>query len=400
MAAGKPPYDPVKTVEAMFMGSVARIAYVMKDPVNYAPATKAVLAETAKKFQDALDDCEIRILEAKWYLERQLEVNKARREAKAREESAASAKRKRDEAQDLQDKAHNADGESAPKRVKTQEPEDPVQGPIKTQQKPQQTSPIVETGSLSTAAASKPAPQPAPDPPQKAATAHAVEASPETTRAEANASQAPAATASKVQEKPKPPEPVLPPERTMTQTTADDFPKPTPQDTPAENHDAFTFESMFGEPSADLMDATGSDMPFDLDDLGGETYTGDGGNMNLPDNSLNSLLPGLESYANQAGDDTGFNMPAPSTNLNGVTAGLDGITDLGVTSSENPPNPQSQQPQQITNINDFSLPSLGGPNEFDEFLNANDLNFDEANNFEDNGLLNLEDNMDFDSMFS
>src|ERR1700712_4460780 len=97
MATSRPPYDPVKTVEAMFMGSVARIAYVMKDPVNYAPATRAVLAETAKKFQDALDDCEIQILDAKWYLEHQLALNKARREAKAREDTAASTKRKRDE---------------------------------------------------------------------------------------------------------------------------------------------------------------------------------------------------------------------------------------------------------------------------------------------------------------
>ncbi|ETI21520.1 hypothetical protein G647_07867 [Cladophialophora carrionii CBS 160.54] len=407
MAASKPPYDPVKTVEAMFMGSVARIAYVMKDPVNFAPATKAVLAETAKKFHDALDDCEIQILNAKWYLERQLAANRARREAKARDDSASSAKRKRDEVQEVQDKAQHAEGENAPKRVKTQEPEEAVPPPP-PQPNPQQPSPVQKPAPQPAVAPSKPTAQPAQQPRDKPATAKPPDKPKVSVTTDVKPPQPPTPPATKSHGQPKPPEPLEPPERTMTQTTTDDFPKPTPQDTPASGTEAFNFESMFGEPSAEMMDSGGNDMTFDLDNFGGDGYGGDSDNLNLQDSSLNSLLPGLESYANQTGDDGGFGMPGPTNN--GVPPG----NDLAGEASQNDISAgqqlqQQQQQQQPpppppANLNDFSLPQLG-PNEFDDFLNANDMSFGDNINLDGDGMMNMDnlDNInvdDFDSMFS
>ncbi|KIW33380.1 uncharacterized protein PV07_00236 [Cladophialophora immunda] len=398
MATTKPPYDPVKTVEGMFMGSVTRIAYAVKDPLNYAQSTKAVLAETAKKFQDALDDCEVQILEAKWYLERQLALNKTRRETKAREDSAASAKRKRDESKEAQETAQIADGENAPKRVKTQEPESPVQ----PQPKAQQPSPAQKPAppptvaantnaahSLAGSAEKNPTPKP-PDKPKVSVTT------------DIKSSQPAVVPASRPQE--KPPETAQPPESTMTQTTTEEFPKPTPQDTPAEANEAFNFESMFGEPSADMMDGSNNDMNFDLDNLG-DGFGADPSNLNMQhDASLSSLLPGLESYANQAGADANFGMPGstvnglPPTNAT-FSSGIGG--SMGADNNINNTQFQHQQPANVS-VNDFGLPALG-PNEFDDFLNANAMNFDEnvaLGNDNINNLDNMENmEFDFESMF-
>ncbi|OAP62728.1 hypothetical protein AYL99_01955 [Fonsecaea erecta] len=398
MATTKPPYDPVKTVEGMFMGSVTRIAYAMKDPLNYAQSTKAVLAETAKKFQDALDDCEVQILDAKWYLERQLALNKARREAKAREDGAASAKRKREESKEANETAQTADSENAPKRVKTQEPESPVQA----QPKAQQPSP-----------AQKPAP-----PPTVAPTASAVQSLPGSTEknptpkppdkprvsvtTDMKAAQPTVGPASRPQE--KPPDTAQQPESTMTQTTTEDFPKPTPQDTPAEANEAFNFESMFGEPSADMMEGNNNDISFDLDNLG-DGFGADPSHLNMQeDASLSSLLPGLESYVNQTGDDANFGMSVPTVNglpppTDATARGVGG--GMSVDNNANNAQLQHQQPVNVS-VNDFGLPALG-PNEFDDFLNANAMNFDESVGLGNDNMTNLDnmENMDFDfeSMF-
>lgn len=386
MAAAKPPYDPVKTVEGMFNGSVTRIAYALKDPANYAQSTKAVLAETAKKFQDALDDCEIQILEAKWYLEHQLALNKARREAKAREESAAAhAKRKHDEIKDEQEKTLDVEKENAPKRVKTAEPEEAI--PTQQPSQPPESS------------------QPPPNPPatapngiNKAASPKAQEKPTVAVSPDARKAQPAAAPPSKPQEKPpqnqqsklqdKHPQNLQIPESATTQVTAEEFPKITPQDTPAGGNDDFNFVSMFGEPSGDNTDAAGNDMTFDLNLGSGFDADTAAHNMNVQDSSLNSLLPGLESYANQAGDDNNFNMGG-NTNTGTSGSGLD--IGAGMANDNNT--------QQQINVNDFSLPALG-PNEFDDLLNSNDMNFDDTINLNDDGLMNMESmDMDFDSMF-
>ncbi|EXJ63460.1 uncharacterized protein A1O5_11509 [Cladophialophora psammophila CBS 110553] len=400
MATAKPPYDPMKTVEGMFMGSVTRIAYAMKDPLNYAQSTKAVLAETAKKFQDALDDCEVQILDAKWYLERQLALNKARREAKAREDSAASAKRKREEPKDAQETAQTADGENAPKRVKTQEPESPVQA----QPKPQQPSPAQKPTPSPAVAAHTNAAQPLPGPAEK--TPQPPDKPRVSVTTDMKTSHPAVVPASRPQE--KPPETAQQPESTMTQTTTEEFPKPTPQDTPAEANEAFNFESMFGEPSADMMDGTNNDMNFDLDNLG-DGFGADASQLNVQqDASLSSLLPGLESYANQTGDDANFGMPG--TTANGLPPQINaggGSAVRGAMGVDNNATNTQIQHQQLPNVsvNDFGLPALG-PNEFDDFLNANAMNFDENVGLGNESMTNM-DNMesmenmefDFESMF-
>lgn len=384
MASTKPPYDPVKTVEGMFNGSVTRIAYAMKDPLNYAQSTKAILAETAKKFQDALDDCEVQILDAKWHLERQLALNKARREAKAKEESAANAKRKRDESKDLRDTSQPVDRESASKRVKTDEPEEPmpsvqaVQPAVQPQVEP---TPPITPASLPHKSPVKSDPPKSKEPDKdkgkpKAPMSTPVQ-QPPSIQAESKPSQNPPAKVPAKQPKlaesaPQPLPP--PPEPVQTQFVPMEV---NLQDTPATATEDFNFVSMFGDASAgDLMDSANNDMPFNLNfEVDADAVAA------AQDSSLTSLLPGLESYANQTGDDSSFNLGAAP-----------GPADLN--------NMSQSYPQGPTATADFGLPTLG-PNEFDDFLNSNDMTFDNAL---DDGMMNMDNmdsmEMDFDSMFN
>lgn len=391
MATTKPAYDPVKTVEGMFNGSVTRIAYALKDPLNYAQSTRAVLVETAKKFQDALDDCEIQILDAKWYLEQKLAANKARREAKAREDLATSTKRKRDEVKDVQEKVVEVGGENAPKRVKTAEPDEATQ-PSQPQQEPSQQPPQVPK--LPTVK-SEPVPHVAQKPAEKTPARRKSAEKPQApVKQEVKTSHIPPppAPAPKIPE--KPPEKAPATENTMQAPTFDDFTKATPHDTGNED---FNFVSMFGDPSTDMMAGAGNDMNFDMGL--GDNYDAGATNLSLQDSSLNSLLPGLESYANQAGDDNPFNMPNMNSNANinnnnnnsnnnNMVTGAAGSDAVAMGTNNN----TLQEP-------DFSLPALG-PNEFDELLNSTDMNFDGSVDFDDNAMGNMENmDFDFDSMF-
>ncbi|EXJ78640.1 hypothetical protein A1O1_09041 [Capronia coronata CBS 617.96] len=368
----------------MFNGSVTRIAYAIKDPLNYAQSTKAVLAETAKKFQDALDDCEIQILEAKWYLEHQLALNKARREAEAREESAAHAKRKHEEIKDEPEKAApENERENAPKRVKTAEPEEPVALKQQPSQSPSQRPPPLPAATAvpngTNNAASKTG-----EKPKASVTTEVKKAKPPTATAPAPPPR----------QQDKPSQSVQIPEKAMPQPTAEEMPKITPQDTPGAGNEDFNFVSMFGEPSGDNLDGAGNDMNFDLNLGNGFDAESAAQHLNVHDSSLNSLLPGLESYANQAGDDNSFNM-GDSTNTQTANGG--GGTDIGGGGMTTDNNAQQQ-----INITDFSLPALG-PNEFDDLLNSNDMTFDDSLNLNDDGMMSMENmenmDMDFDSMF-
>lgn len=82
VSPSKIPYDPIVSVEGMYKGSVrpnislawkditliiprwqlTRLGYFFKDPKRYGDATLAVLRETAKRYDDALDDCLIQIV--------------------------------------------------------------------------------------------------------------------------------------------------------------------------------------------------------------------------------------------------------------------------------------------------------------------------------------------------
>lgn len=323
-------YDPVTSIEGMFNGCITRVAQAIKDPVHFGPSTKGVLLECSKRFQDALDDCEVQILEAKFYLENQLAQNEARREAKAREEGTATTKRKHDQIQDPEEKAENA------KRVKLED-----QKPPEPANSEEQSEPIKAPESRH----SEPEPQEQPRQP----TPEPVETSkPEPP---------------KVPDKPPTKSPEKPPEEPVSQTPGMiDFPQPTPNATPAPTNDEFNFESMFGDPSADAGAGEG-DIAFDLnlvDDFGNAL---DGTNdANPPDQDLNSLLPGLDEYANQAADDGDQAMK--------INSDLPALPDIG-------------------------------PNDFDAFLDANDFNTDGSMNLNDDPMSNLEnlDGIDFDSMF-
>ena len=338
MAAAAKPYDPVARCQGMFNGCVMRLAQAIKDPINYGDSTRLVIQECAKQYQDALDDCEIQILDAKWYLEHQLALNKARREAKAREESAAVAKRKHDQIQEAGEKEDRAD---EAKRVKLDTPKPEA---AKKSPEPQKQE--------------KPTPEPTK--PQPAAPASKPEE--------------PKKPEQKQPEKPvkKPPEPAKAPEKPPDQPTEEpssqamtDLFQSTPQVTPAPTNDDFNFVSMFGDPSQDVgvgdddeNNNDNDDMNFDLDlgDGFASNLGGDDNNQNQGED-LDSLLPGLDSYANQTENDNNANS---------------------------------------NHAMNFDLPPLDGPNEFDAFLDAN--NFEGDMNLTEEAM-NME-NMDFDSMFA
>ena len=317
--------DPVRTIEGMYSGTVTRIAYAFKDHANFGQSTKAIIQECSKQYQDALDDCEIQILDAKWYLEHQLLLRKQKREAKAREEQAATAKRKHSEIEDEAEKEHDQ------KRVKVND--------APKEDEPDVAPPAIET----------PPKQKTPEKPKEKPT-------PEKQPSPA---------------KPADPEPEKPPE------VNDEFsipPEPTPADpgtvATMEGADDFNqFESMFGEVTGDDGGGEpGGDIGFDLvDDVFGDSVNDSSNNVGgMEPSDLNSLLPGLESYANQ-----------DSTNAT------------------------QNQESSITQAMDFGLPELGGPNEFDMMFETGDFDGTAMEgNMNDDVNVDLDPNMDFESMFS
>lgn len=349
MATTKPLHDPVKTLEGMFNGSVTRIAYVLKDPTNFGQGTKAILAETAKKFQDALDDCEIQILEAKWYLEHQLSLNKAKREARAKEESAISAKRKHDDMKESEAVDQEV-SENLAKRVKT---EDAINAQVK-----QETS-VLDVSD--------------PEPKQDVKT-------------EQNKIEQPTTEAQSedTQDQSKPPEAheeIEYPENTQNVNTQnsvqpsieDGFAKGLPQETPIETNDDFNFVSMFGEPTAEGVEGGENGIPFDLN-LGDEFST----NMNDTTTTLQNQDP-MEAL-----NTTTDLQQQPSQPL-----------DSAFNATNTTDNPSAGT------ANNFDLANLG-PNDFDAFLNDNDFgdpNLDSNMNLTEEAMMDME-NLDFDSMFN
>ena len=306
-------YDPMKTVEGMFNGSMILIGRAFKDPSANGPETRKVLSQTSKKFQDALDDCEIQISDAKWYLEHQLALNKDRREAKAAEETA-SAKRKLDAMKGPEEAEDSAEtNELSPKRQKVLEEDTILEA----------SAP--ETGSLVTESREEAEIK------EAMATAH------EATQATSSSTDIKLPPPKPQIQIPRPPD--LPSKESARPSTSEGFLKSTPQDTPA--NEAFNFESMFGEPSMEIGD-NDLDLAFDINPESFESA------INLDDpSSLDSLLPGVESYANQAGVDTSLNMSdaQPELALPGTGDGLPSLND------------------------NFGLPEIG--NAFDSLLGEN-----------------------------
>lgn len=341
MATAKPSgYDPVKSIEGMYHGTLTRIAYAFKDAVNFGPSTKDIIQECSKRYQDALDDCEIQILEAKWYLEHQLVVRKQKREARAREEQAATAKRKHSEIEDTAEK------EQENKRLKVED-----------------TSPEAEqktsSGADPTVASAAPA-QPKVESP-------------------AVVKDEPAQQKKVTPEKPA----AAPPNKPTDQnddffTSAKQTPDPGTVATMEEANDFDQFESMFGEPAGGDGGGGDGDLEFDLglnDDVFGESVNDTNNEQNGNDASdLNALLPGLDSYANQ----------------DSTANGTGEVT-------------QNQQNNTTTQALDFGLPDLEGPNEFDMMFDSENFGdampMDGDPNLNDDDA-NLDLNMDLESMFN
>lgn len=274
-------------------------------------------------------------LDQKWYLEWLLAMNRARREQKASESTSTTAKRKLDSMIDAVEGVADETRENPAKRVK------------------------VDTKTDSAAAA----PVPMELPLEYATTAI------ENATGKPTAKEGPSSESKSIDQEVEkgtsdqldPEEQTIPlvvtPEKPIegahvhdTKPAAIDF---TSQDGPktsgpvsstGENQD-FNFDSMFDDPG-DAADPNAGAMSFDMD-VGTDPFANamsDPNNMgqgNRP-TSMDSLLPGLEMYANQTSDD-----PMMNFNSNG---GMDGMGGMGGAS---------------TNI--FDLPDLGDST-FDDLL--------------------------------
>jgi hypothetical protein len=322
--------DTITTLEGTYNGLIIRMGYAIKDPANFGASTRVIFQECSKQFQDALDDCQIQIDRAKWYLEDQLRQRKEAR-AKAQEQQSAPAKRKHDEIEELTETGTEA------KRPKVQqsEPEPPAQeieqAAVQPADEPREPSPQPPKQPEAQVNGDKDAPEPAADD-----TANSIDDlfddQPEPTEQPQPAAPRPAPS----QEKP---------------AELDDFlnsNRPSPSADPGTaggtiDGEDFNFTSMFGDPTGDDGGMGGDGDPgFDLNPMGEDdfaaTFGGDGQNDSLGDmTDLNALLPGVESYANQ-------DQPATLGDQTNAAAPMD-----------------------------FSLPELSGPNEFDAMLDGLDL---------------------------
>ena len=297
-------YDPLKVAEGMLNGAITRIALTLRDPKQYGKATPAVLASTAKLYQDALDDVEIQILEVKWLLEQRLADNKKKREAAEKIIETASAaaspaaKRKQD----------GSDGTalSPPKRARSELRVSPETEAfvVKPSDSPAPTK-LLEVPSTST----RPSPQP------------------EANKGEDNDSMLPTDNKQKDQQVRPDPSPL--PDQPFD---VDDFARPSNHGTPAHtNEEMDMFDSMFGDPDdliTDAINANSNDdaMNFEFDDapvtnndeavVVDQTDTSKNDFSQLQDpaqsqplpqdsmaqSSLENILPGLEQYAGQTDD--------------------------------------------------------------------------------------------------
>lgn len=360
-------YDPAKAIEGMFNGCVTRLGYVLKDPENYRSSTPYILAECSKRFQDALDDCEITILNAKWYLEQKLAENRRKREAeaeaKAKEASAANAaaKRKHDE---ISEPSEPQPAETPTKRAKPGDESPPKPSTAS------QNSPSVKSQSKPTESSQQPV--------------KAQSQTQSSTKEDSNPTE---------QEKPAQDEKKQ--EQSVqsdSQFNADDYVKPSPPPTSAlTNDNEDFFESMFGEPTEDANDmANADDMNLDfLNEFVQDSTLNDSTTnnttqtqtqsqtqtqtqtqtqppnqtQNTQQSSLNSFLPGLEQYANQT-DDTN--------------------TALNIDTQNEEPNPFTSEfePNIFDSMLNDSLEAFGGDGT--DFANVNVGNPDDTNiNFDD-----------------
>ena len=282
-----------------------------------------------------MDDCEIQIvsslrstiptcltkitkLEAKWYLEHQLAINQARRAQKASENAHAVNKRKLDLVTDEQNGDAEKTEENPAKRIKVQDTkeskglvaegkatrvEDAEAAAIDATQNPNVNN---EPPAQSTEAANEPVEET--DRPNQAAE-----------------SSQPTATAPK-----KPPDlnttnginPI------STDFASQEEPKTSGPATSIDENQGFNFDSMFDDAN-EGGDGNNADLDFDME-LGTDAFSNvisGQNNKGQADKSasLGSLIPDLETYANQTADEM---MNFNSSNADGAGNEFD-LPDLG-----------------------------------------------------------------------
>lgn len=293
---GELDHHPLQTIEGMLKGSLKRLGDFFKDPQNFGSMTHDVLKGTGQRYQEALDKCEIQILNAKWMLEYELEQIRAKRAPKP-VEAVNVVKRKHDEIDTTTVPTGNT------KKAKNEDAEADhlftLDGILKD----------METENTDAQGAAKSS---APD----ASSAATETANPSTDSA--------ATTDTKKEQNSSPAEEKI--EATSEQEPNSVVPEP-PQEPKSVTDQNMDFDSMLeglGDNNdinfddLDNLDATNS---FDMALSDSQNF---GNNEDGGDTSLNSLLPGLESYAkstedpaNASGNPTstatdGGNMPATS----------------------------------------------------------------------------------------
>lgn len=388
-AAKAKPYDPIKAVEGMFNGSVTRIAQVLGNPKLYGDSTPYVLGECAKRYQDALDDCEISILDMKWYLEQKLRENKERREAaKAQETGTPSVKRKLDA---LEEPSEPQQQETPTKKTKPNDETAPILAEI-----PEHSSPLIEEVKQEDVIKKAPKPSPSPQP-------QAVPESEEPSKEEAKPPD---------EKKPKP-EPESHHSEALKQepqprTSADDYLQQQPDATPAMTNDENNFfESMFGDPTEDGMNEANND-DMNLDFMNSDF----GQDMNMNTNttatstqqpqhsqsqsqpqsqSQSQLQPQLQSQPQPQSRPQTQNQQEPTTTQPSFSSMLPGLEQYANSTladdAANPNNPT------------FGSNPFNEPNIFDSLLGGDD-DFDQNHEFTNISVDDPDDtNVNFDDLF-
>lgn len=288
----------------MLKGSLKRLGDFFSDPQNFGSMTHDVLKGTSTRYQEALDKCEIQILNAKWMLEYDLSQARAKRVAVSAE-AVNTSKRKLEN-----DEASKHADETPSKKQKNEAAEvevdhlstlDAMLKDMDNENEPQtQETSKLESNQISSS-----------EPPTSTATV---------TEKPAASAAAPPLNGHGETSQPLPEGPEASKEEEPPNTST------------SQNID---LDSMFGDYGGDGGGATDGNQEINFDDLGdidtnnfdmmmtdtdntqqqqGTTSGGEMAGLSEGDTggdaSLNTLLPGLESYAN-ATDGT-VNQPAVS----------------------------------------------------------------------------------------
>lgn len=327
---------------------LTRLGYFFKDPKHYGEATLGVLRETAKRYDDALNDCLIQIvskimqlgglrssqqsqLEAKWLLEHQLAQNRARRAREAAETEHASNKRKLESVADEASASTAAQilEENPAKKIKLQHiPSDDPLPIMEIQEEPMKNcadSQPTRDDDKTLRKIAKPVMTEVEENGQKSG----VPDKKEVALAEVGVTEKNNVST----EFPPDKSGTAPPDEFKKQQKQKEQSKQREQkeqkeqaDLPTNDED-MNFESMFRDANAgtDQNNDLSFDLDLNTDNLGGSNpfdSTAHGAN-NL------ELLPGLESYANASGDEFGMlNLPSSSTAIQPGVRALENNFDL------------------------------------------------------------------------